>query len=381
VQIYLTYRERIAGIFLLAAVVLVAVFIIGAAVQNRWFEARVTYHTHVTRGEGLRSGSPILLSGVEVGEIGELGIMYDNRIDVELLVYEKHAHRIRVGSKAMVRRLMGIGEKRIHVSSPAGKGERLPAGALVPADEPMDLLDAVSTVDLGKYISTMDRAVASMEVLLAKLEEDNRMERMVEAFDKVGPTMEKVDHLLGEINEPLAVAINDPSFLGTFRGASRIFNDPDTLKMTGNMSKSFDPQKVTDMIDQLNATARSLDRLVKEDGDLVNAMEGANRLMNDGRMDRMLTSMERLTDAQKLEKLIDDMSKLADEMAKIGPEIPAMSREMVGTMRELSVVLKALQKTWLLDDESAEVRKDMKRKAKKADQGGEEPVTLPAGTD
>lgn len=380
-KIYLTYRERIAGIFFLLAVALVIVFIVGAAIQNKWFEARVTYHTHIVRGEGLRSGSPVLLSGVEVGEIGDLEILEDNRIDVELVILEEHAHRIKSGSKATIRRLLGIGEKRIHIISPVEKGEKLPPGALIPADEPMDLLDAVSTVDLGKYISTMDRAVVAMEVLLSKLEEDNRMERMVEAFDKVGPTMEKVDHLLGEINEPLAAAIKDPSFGGTFKGASKLFNDPSTQKMTRNMSKSFDPEKVTAMIDQLNDSAVALERIMKEDGDLVEAMQGANRLMNDGRVDRMLTSMERLTDAQKLEKLIDDMSTLANEMAKVGPEIPSMSRELVGTMRELSIVLKALQKTWLLDDESAEVRKAMKKKAKKAEGGGEDPETAPAEAD
>jgi len=370
VKIYLTYRERVAGIFMLLAIGLVVAFIVGAAIQNKWFETRVTFHTHVVRGEGLRSGSPVLLSGVEVGEIGDLEILDDNRIDVELVILEQHAHRIQQGSKATIRRLLGIGEKRIHLVSPSEKKPKLPAGALIPADEPMDLLDAVSTVDLGKYIATMDRAVSSMETLFDKLEEDNRMERMVEAFDKVGPTMEKVDYLLGEINEPLAETIKDPAFKGTFDGASKLFNAPSTRKMTRNMSKSFDPEKVTAMIDQLNDSAAALERLMEEDGDLVGAMQGANRLMNDGRMDRMITSMERLTDEQKLEKLIDDMSSLANEMAKVGPEIPEMSHELVNTMRELSIVLKALQKTWLLDDESAEVRKAMKKKARKAE-GGE----------
>jgi hypothetical protein len=91
--------------------------------------------------------------------------------------------------------------------------------------------------------------------------------------------------------------------------------------------------------------------------------------MNDGRIDRMITSMERLTDADKLEKLLDDLSKLADQMARIGPEIPTMSKELISTMRELAIVLKALQKTWLLSDEAADVRKEMKKK--KALEGGD----------
>ncbi len=42
-----------------------------------------------------------------------------------------------------------------------------------------------------------------------------------------------------------------------------------------------------------------------------------------------------------------------------------MSRELTGTMRELSMVLKALQKTWILDDAVEEVKEGMKKKAKK----------------
>lgn len=360
-KIYLSYRERLAGIFLLVAVLLVVAFVVGAAVQNRWFAPRVSYHTHVIRGEGLRSGSPVLLSGIEVGEIGELKIMQDNRIDVELVILEQHAHRIRTGSKAVVRRLLGIGEKRIHVSSPLEQTAKLPAGALLPADEPMDLLDAVSTIDLGQYIRTMDRAVAAMEVLLSKLEEENRMERMVEAFDQMGPTMTQLNELLTEINQPLATLIKDPSFKRTFEGADKLFNDRATRRAMRGMANTFDPEKVDKLLRRTDRVLAGLDKLMAEDGHLTGTLAGADRMLNDGRMDRMLTSMEQLTDAEKLEKLVDNMAILAEQMAKIGPEIPQMSREMTRTMREAVITLKALQKTWLLDDETKDVKKKMKK--------------------
>jgi hypothetical protein len=365
VRIQLSYRERIAGIFLLLAAALVVVFIVGAAAQNRWFAPRVTFHTHVLRGEGLREGSPVLLSGIEVGEIGELKIMDDNRIDVELEILEQHASRVRSGSKATVRRLLGIGEKRIHLVSPDDGGEPLPAGALLPADEPMDLLDVMSTIDLGQYIKTMDRAVAAMEVMLSKLEEENRLERMVMAFDEMGPTMQRMNTLLEDINDPLAELIKDPAFRGTFQGADKVFNDPATRKTMRRMARTLAPEKVDKLMRRTDVLLARFDKLLAEDGHMMGAMEGMDRLMNDGRMDRMLTSMEKLTDAEKLEKLVDNMSILAEQMAKIGPEIPAMTRDMIKTMREAVIVLKAMQKTWLLDDETKEVKKELKKKKKK----------------
>ncbi len=360
-KIYLSYRERFAGIFLLLSALAVVLFLVGTAVENRWFEARVTFHTHVVRGEGLRQGSPVLLSGIDVGEIGELQILDDNRIDVEIVVLEKHAHRLRQGSKAEVRRLIGIGEKRINLVSAGAEGPILPAGALLPADEPIDLLDAVSSIDLGQYIRTMDRAVAAMEVLLGKLEEEKRLERMVEAFDQMGPTMSRLNELLGEINEPLAAMMQDPSMRRTFQGADKVFNDPATRASLRRLSGALEPERVGKLMRRTDSLLARFDALLAEDGHLTGTLAGADRLMNDGRMDRMLTAMEKLTDAEKLEKLVDNLGLLAEQMAKIGPEIPQMTREMTTTMREAVVVLKALQKTWLLKDESKDARKEIEK--------------------
>ncbi len=360
-KIYLTYRERLAGFFMLFAVLGIIAFVVGAAIENRWLEPRIPFHTHIVRGDGLRTGSPVLLSGIEVGEVGELKIMDDNRIDVELLIREQHVHRVRVGTTAEVRRLLGIGEKRIHLVSGEKMREQLPAKALLPANEPMDILDAVSNLDLGKYISTIDRAVGAMEVMLGKLEEENRLVRMMEAFDQMGPTMERMNKLLAEIDEPISELFNDKSLIRTFRGADRIFNDPNTRKTMRAMARTFEPERMESILGRLDQVIGRFDALLADEGHFQGAMKGADKLLNDGRMDRMLTSMEQLTDAEKLEKLVDNMAILAEQMAKIGPEIPTMSRELIKTMRELSIVLKALQKTWLLDDEAQEVLKELKK--------------------
>jgi hypothetical protein len=213
-------------------------------------------------------------------------------------------------------------------------------------------------------MNTLDRAVSTMEILMAKLEEEDRLGRMVEAFDDLGPTMSKLNVLLGEIGGPMAELMKDPAFRGAFRGADKTFNDPNLPRAVRGLGTALEPERVDRLIEKTDRLITRFDALLADDGHLTGAMKGADRMLNDGRVDRMIASMERLTDADKLEKLIDDMSQLADQMAKIGPEIPTMSRELIATMRELAIVLKALQKTWLLDDEAADVRKDLKKKAR-----------------
>lgn len=361
-KIFLTYQERMAGLFILFAVVGVVAFVGGAAVQNRWLSPRVTYFTQVHRGDGLRKGSPVLVSGIEVGEVGDVRILGDDRIDVELRVLSQHAVRVRHGVTAEVRRVLGIGEKRVHLVAAGEKGPPIAPGSEIASSEPLDLLDAVSAVDLDHISGTMGRVVNAMEQMLGKLEEKDRLERMVQAFDEMAPTMTRINHLLAETDETLISLINDPNLPKTFRGAARLLNDPATRKLVRGAAETLEPKEIKQLLSRTNKTLVQLDALLAPGSHLQGTLKGADKLVNDGRIDRMMEALERLSDADKLGKLVDNLAILAHQMAKIGPQIPSITREMMVTLREAVIVLKALQKTWILEDEAGEVRKQMRKK-------------------
>ncbi len=361
-KIFLTYRERAAGLFLLSAMALVIAFVVGAAAKNRWFAPRVSYHMQVERGDGLREGSPILLSGVEVGEIGRVTILEDDRLDVELLVLTQHAHRVREGTTAVVRRLLGIGEKRVHLSTPPGENRTAEAGALIPSDEPLDLIDVVGTLNLGQSLRVTERALSTLEKLLGNLDEDERLDRMLGVMDRIGPTLEKVDKLLDDVHEPLVAVVSDPNLRGTLRGASSVLNEPATKKTLQNAAKILDPERIDGLLSRTESLLSRMDQLTAKEGVLTSTLENTNRLLTDGRTDRLITSLEKLTDEKKLGRIVDNMAVLAEQMARIGPAIPSLTRDMQVTLQEAVVVLKALQKTWILEDKARSVRKEQGQK-------------------
>lgn len=367
-KIYLSYRERVAGFFILATVMLITAFVFGAAVENLWFTPKDIFHVHVVRGDGLGKGSPVLLSGVEIGNLGNLKIMKDGRVDVELKIQKKHSHRITSATRAEIRRAMGIGEKRVLLYVPVDHDDAralpLRANAVIPADEPRDLLDVVATLDLGKYLDTLDRAVSSLDLLLQKFDEEDRMARMVEAFDKLGPTLDIMQSFFSEIQQPMVDLISDPAMRNAFKGGAKLFNDPKTRKLIHSLAKTLEPERLDSLLTKSDRLITSLDTLLEADGHMQRTLAGSDRLMNDGKLEATLASIQKLTTDKKLEKLLQNMSVLSVQMAKIGPEIPSMTKELNATMRELSIVLKALQKTWLLDEEAAEVIKDMKKHKK-----------------
>jgi broad specificity phosphatase PhoE len=346
----------------LLSLVAVVVFLFATVAENRWFEKKVAYRTLVARGEGLREGLPILLSGIEIGEVGSMVLLNDNRLEVELLVREQHAGRVKQGSRAQLRRILGIGEKQIHLEIPDPQAPVLSPGAFLPADELADLLDTISNVDVARYLTTLDRAVASMEIVTTKLEEDDRLSRMMEAFDEVGPTMSTMNRLLGRIEEPLAEVLEDKSVRRTFQGADKLFNDPNTRRVMGAVSNTMEAERRTQLIDRMQRVFAQLETQLSDSGHINRTFVAADNVLHDKRMNAFVEQLGRMSESKKLEKLVDNMSLIAHELAKIGPEMPQMSKEFVRTMNEAVIVLRALQKTWLLKDESAEAKKGLEKK-------------------
>jgi ABC-type transporter Mla subunit MlaD len=361
VKISLTSRERVAGLFLVGAALMVAAFVIGAAVTNEWLARRVRFHAHVTRGDGLRAGSPVLLSGIEVGRIGEMAILPDAGVDLELVVLEKFASHVRPGTRVVVRRFHGIGEKRVHLEAPAGSGPPLPSGSVLPADEPTDLVDALTAIDLGRHLQTVDRAVRTVDLLLAKLGEEGRVDRALSALDRLDPAVAKLDRLLGEIHGPLVALLADPSLRDAVHGADAVLNDPATRASVRSLAAALEPGRLDRLLVRTEGLVARLESTLAEDGAVQSAFAGADRLVNDPRTERLLATLDRLSDEQKLARLVDNVATLAEEMARVGPEIPALTRETLVTMREAVIVLKALQESWLLDSQSRRAREQLDR--------------------
>jgi len=368
VKIFLDRRERLAGLFLVATGCLVLAWFAGAAIRNRWFDDKVVFHTRLARGDGLRQGSPVLVSGVEIGEVGRIQILDDDQIDVELVVVAAQAGRVREGTQAVVKRLLGIGEKRIQLVA-AAAGRPLRAGAILPAREPVDLMELVADLDLTAAMKTSARAIAVFEKLLATLEQKDRFERMVASLDRIGPTLERVDRLLDALHAPAVALVGDPSLRGAIHGLDDVLHDPATRRALRNAGQALDPKRIDQVLARVDALADRIDAIAGRGSQLHKVLEHADGVLTDPRIGRLTGAFERLADEKKLASLLDNLTVVAEQTGKVGPEIPRLTKELTLTLREAVVVLKALQKTWMLESKADDARKELQRDGKEAPKG------------
>jgi phospholipid/cholesterol/gamma-HCH transport system substrate-binding protein len=211
-------RDIKVGVFVLAGLFLagLAVFLIGD--ERRLFSRSVEFDTKFKDVQGLKSGAPVRMGGIDIGHVASVGYgkdPSDTTIYVRLDIVKVEAGRIKIDSTARIATKGLLGDKMIEIT----KGEAakaIPPGGEIPSKQPQDLfdkiggmgdkadaaLDNVKKVTAGladdKFQRDLRESVANINVLLQQLssgdgyphrfitdkDEADRISRMLDGFER-----------------------------------------------------------------------------------------------------------------------------------------------------------------------------------------------------
>ncbi|MGH7820488.1 MAG: MlaD family protein, partial [Candidatus Binatia bacterium] len=121
------------------ALLMTGTFFIGR--ERRFWESKVDYEIHFQRTNGLRVGSPVSLSGVDVGSVNDISFPEDPSADyivVHISVAANAASRIRASTVAGILTQGVLGDKYVELSPGSAAAPELAAGARIPSDDPID---------------------------------------------------------------------------------------------------------------------------------------------------------------------------------------------------------------------------------------------------
>ena len=93
---------------------------------------------------GVKKHAPVCLSGVEVGEVKDIRLMYADDTQVELDLWLEDGVKLRLDSVAYATTLGLMGEKYIEIK-PGTQGEAAKDGDLITGKDPMRLEDLMET--------------------------------------------------------------------------------------------------------------------------------------------------------------------------------------------------------------------------------------------
>ena len=154
------------GIFVLAGLFFSAIVIFLIGDERRLFSSSVPFRAEFLDVQGLKSGAPIQMGGLDIGHVGSVGYgskTEDTTIYVEIEIVKSEAGRIKVDSLAKISTKGLLGDKMIEITKGIKPDVRKP-GELIPSDLSPGILDRVSSFGdkAGATLDDVKKVTASL---------------------------------------------------------------------------------------------------------------------------------------------------------------------------------------------------------------------------
>jgi phospholipid/cholesterol/gamma-HCH transport system substrate-binding protein len=243
------FADQIVGLFIVVALVslVVVIFLLGS--RQRWFSRDYVYRTYASSASGLSENMPVLLKGMQVGNVKSFRLTEDDRVEVIFAIYDQYNDRVKEGSLIQIL-ISPIGLGNQFVFHPGLGAEQLNENDLVPisrSEEGRALIER----GLG-FIPSQSDTIAIM-------------------MDKANTILDGLITTIDELN--LAITGDNASVLGrTFRNVEKTTESlPDELaeieKITRDISaitgELAGPTGVPSMLDGTGAIITDLEKSVQ----------------------------------------------------------------------------------------------------------------------
>jgi phospholipid/cholesterol/gamma-HCH transport system substrate-binding protein len=315
-KIKFNHFERVAGLFVLAALVGSLAGAAGIAVKKGWFASKIPFDTFMQTAEGIHPGTVVQIAGLRAGAVDDVELISAEKILVRIKVFEKFHDQIRADSFIQVLRPFVIGEKVLEISVGTEGSPRLEPGAQIVVKSSFDIMDLVSGKKLGPFIGTLEKLSDNLRILGEAFADPERTKAFVNMFDKLAPLIANLNNMASGV-----------------------------VKITDAATKQ---RRIEILLSNLTNVSTALNQILPA---MVTETPDIGKQMG-----HMVGNLNDLT---------TELQKLTPAIAAIAPELPKTSLRAVEALNETVILLKALQKSFLLRGKVEEVREQERMPAAK----------------
>lgn len=327
-KVKFNHFERVAGLFVLACIVGLFVALVGVAVKQGWFESRVKYTTVFQNGEGLHPGTVVQLAGLRAGAVDEVELTHDNHVKIHFSILARFEGKVREDSVASLVRPFIIGDRIVDISLGSDTASALPAGQEMQSHENIDLMTVLSGRKLGDYLESMGGMMESLKILATGFLSKDRTQSLLKLMDRIDPLIENVNTMALEMTSLSKQATRNEN-LGKVMAGLRI--------TTGEINQVL--PKVREVMPVVTQLMPVIQEMIPEVKDKAPAL------------------------ARNLEQLVGNLALMTEQfkvvlpaLSEIAPQLPRTTRRAVEALDEAVVLMKAMQKSWIIRSAAKEVR-------------------------
>jgi phospholipid/cholesterol/gamma-HCH transport system substrate-binding protein len=271
------------------------------------FTRKITLITYFDNAEGIRTGQPVDLQGVAIGNVKSVKVVPGrplSPVQVVMRVNEEFQRFIHTDSKATIQTAGVLGESYVDIDSKDAKGPIVKDGTELPPGNAPGIPDVIRTSQTS--LQNIDILVKRADSILAEIQNGSGSLGKV-IYD---PTMiNKINVILNQVQGLLNDVNNGKGTIGKFFSDDSLYRKADSLVTKADL-----------MVDEINKGHGSLGKLVKDDALYNNANQAiatANKLLADlnagrGPAGKLLKDEEL---SRKLENIINQLSTISDRLA------------------------------------------------------------------
>lgn len=301
--------ERVAGLFVLAAIFGFVLSLLSVAIKQGWLDSKVYYTASFVNADGVHAGTGVQMAGLRAGSVQEVELTEDNQILVKFYVLSKFKDKVREDSHVQLVRPFVIGERVLDISVGTKESSVLAENSQMQSLENIDLMTVMSGKNLGTYLAEMGEMMGSLKNLAQALLDKKRTESVVSIFDRVEPLMRNLNTMSVEV-----------------------------IKLSKQASKD---EKLGVVLGQLAITTKEINAMIPEMNKQAPEM-GKN-------ISQLVANLAVLTEQFKV---------VIPALAEIAPDLPHASRRAVEALDEAVILVKAMQRSFFMRGNVEDVREE-----------------------
>ena len=304
-----TTQERLVGVFVLGALLLLATVLFVNGRTAHLFDDTFEVVAFFQNAQGITPETQVKITGIDVGDVKSIDITPDNRIRVDMRIYERFHGLIRENSKASLGKLSLIGNATIEISLGDAALHMVSENTVLEVEEAVSIDDIIANVEktLTPVLVKLEQTISDVAAIVHAIHPED----IEQTLHNVAGTTDNVHTLTEQMAQGKG-------------GAGALLNDPQV------------EAQIKDSIASVEATLKKVDEQV-----------AALRPKLDGIMGDAQATTDQFPElVAHVDKLV---AELNTTMATVNPQLqqmPVLITKMNMIMESTDRILQGLQRAW-----------------------------------
>lgn len=308
----LMWSKLKVGIIITMALMILLFTVFFANGLEKILSPTIDIRTHIKDVKGLRQGSPVWFSGIEIGSVKRIDLHAEKGTVVTMSIKKDKAQFIKKDSVASVRTMGLLGDKYIEISIGSADASSVSPGDIIEGAEFMELKDVIKTGSdalkrITEFVGEMDSFIKKMEKLVNAIS-DSKFLKDPTLYNNLEEASRNLAYALRDLKESegtMKKIVQDPSLYNKMLSAASSLEEfgRKMNEGSGTLKKlSEDPS----LYENLNMAALQLNSIFER----INSGEGlVGSLLKDKELSNELreTVSELKTLSRELKELTKDI--------------------------------------------------------------------------